>query len=95
MQKKREIWNAGGHSYDVEPVPNGLYVVVLKTGDCPPRVVFVLKYINNSVNIDNQNRIHPFYMVYIGVDGEIVCDYLNPKKMWDNLRLFCKKKVSQ
>ena len=41
---------------------------------------------NNSVNVDKLNRIHPFYMVYIGEDGEIVCDYLNPKKMLDTIR---------
>lgn len=77
---------------DVESAPNGLHAVVSATPDCPPGVVFVLKNINNSVNIDNQNRIHPFYMVYIGVDGEIVCDYLNPKNMLDNLRFLCRGK---
>ncbi len=78
------------HHSDVETAPNGLHAVVPAPEDCPPGVVFVLKNINNSVNIDNQNRIHPFYMVYIGVDGEIICDYLNPKKMLDNLRLLCR-----
>lgn len=77
---------------DVESAPNGFHAVVPAMEDCPPGVVFVLKNINNSVNIDNQNRIHPFYMVYIGTDGEIVCDYLNPKKMLDNLRLLCRGK---
>ena len=80
------------HHSDVESAPNGLHAVVPATEDCPPGVVFVLKNINNSVNIDNQNQIHPFYMVYIGTDGEIVCDYLNPKKMLDNLRLLCRGK---
>lgn len=80
------------HHSDVESAPNGLHAVVPATEDCPPGVVFVLKNINNSVNIDNQNQIHPFYMVYISADGEIVCDYLNPKKMLDNLRLLCRGK---
>ena len=31
-------------------------------------------------------------MVYIDVDGEIVCDYLNPKKMLDTVRLLCRGK---
>ena len=75
---------------DVESAPNGLHAVVPATEDCPPGAVFVLKNINNSVNIDSQNRIHPFYMVYIAADGEVVCDYLNPKKMLDNLRLLCR-----
>ena len=54
------------------------------TDELPEGVIFILKNINNSVNIDNQNRIHPFYMVYIGNDGEVICDYLNPKKMLDD-----------
>ena len=80
------------HHDDVETAPNGMHAVVPATEDCPPGVIFVLKNINNSVNIDNQNRIHPFYMVYIGVDGEIICDYLNPKSMLDNIRLLCRGK---
>jgi hypothetical protein len=31
-------------------------------------------------------------MVYIWLDGEIVCDYLNPKKLLDNMRLLCRGK---
>ena len=55
-------------------------------------VIFVLRNINNNINIDNRNRIHPFYMVYIGIDGDIVCDYLNPKKLLDTIRLLCRGK---
>lgn len=55
-------------------------------------MLFVLKNRNNGVNIDSLNRIHPFYMVYIGMDGEIVCDYLNPKKLLDDMRLLCRGK---
>ena len=31
-------------------------------------------------------------MVYIGEDDEIVCDYLNPKKLLDTMRLLCRSK---
>lgn len=55
-------------------------------------MIFVLRNINDSVNIDNRNRIHPFYMVYISEEGEIVCDYLNPKRMLDTMRLLCRGK---
>lgn len=80
------------HHKDVESAPNGLHAVVPATEDCPPGVVFVLRNINNSVNSDNQNRIHPFYMVYISADGELVCDYLNPKRLLDDIRLLCRGK---
>lgn len=72
--------------------PRGLHAVVPATDELPDGVIFVLKNINNSVNVDNRNRIHPFYMVYIGVDGQIICDYLNPKKMLDDIRLLCRGK---
>ncbi len=73
-----------------EKKPRGLHAVVRATEENPEGVIFVLRNINNSVNIDNQNRIHPFYMVYIGNDGEIICDYLNPKKLLDTIRLLCR-----
>lgn len=77
---------------DLEKKPKGLHAVVPATEDLPEGVIFVLRNINNSVNIDNQNRIHPFYMVYIGIDEEVICDYLNPKKMLDDIRLLCRGK---
>ena len=77
---------------DLEKKPKGLHAVVPATEDLPEGVIFVLRNINNSVNIDNQNRIHPFYMVYIRIDGEVICDYLNPKKMLDDIRLLCRGK---
>ena len=77
---------------DLDKKPKGMHAVVPATDELPEGVVFILKNINNSVNIDNQNRIHPFYMVYIGMDGKVVCDYLNPKKMLDDIRLLCRGK---
>lgn len=79
-------------THDLSTKPKGLHAVVPATKENPEGVIFVLRNINNSINIDNHNRIHPFYMVYIGADGEIVCDYLNPKKMLDTVRLLCRGK---
>lgn len=77
---------------DIETAPKGLHAVVGRAEDAPAGVIFVLRNINDSVNVDNRNRIHPFYMVYIGRDGEIVCDYLAPKKLLDAIRLLCRGK---
>lgn len=77
---------------DLAKKPKGLHAVVPATEENPSGVIFVLRNINNSVNIDNQNRIHPFYMVYISIDGEVICDYLNPKKLLDTIRLLCRGK---
>ena len=78
---------------NLDKKPKGLHAVVPATAELPEGVIFVLKNINNNINIDNQNRIHPFYMVYIGVEGNVICDYLNPKKLLDNVRLLCRGKA--
>ena len=75
---------------DVEAAPHGMHALVAATEDAPPGVIFVLKNLNAKVNIDGQNRLHPFYMVYIGEDGELICDHLSPKNLLDRLRLLCK-----
>ena len=77
---------------DLDKKPKGLHAVVPATDELPEGVIFILKNVNNNINIDSQNRIHPFYMVYIGIDGEVICDYLNPKKMLDDIRLLCRGK---
>ena len=79
---------------NLEKTPFGLHAVAAASDDCPPGVVFVLKNRSNSVNIDHQNRLHPFYMVYISDDGEVVCDHLSPKTMLDKLRYLCKGKAA-
>lgn len=77
---------------DLDKKPKGLHAVVPVKSELPEGVIFILRNVNNGVNIDNQNRIHPFYMVYIGINGEVICDYLNPKKMLDDIRLLCRGK---
>lgn len=80
------------HHPELERTPMGLHAVTSSTEDCPPGVIFVLKNRTQSVNVDNRNRLHPFYMVYISENGEIICDYLQPKKLLDTMRLLCKGK---
>lgn len=78
---------------DIEKAPFGLNAVVPANEDAPAGVIFVLKNRSDSVNIDNQNRLHPFYMVYISNDGKIICDHLSPKDMLDKMRFLCKGKT--
>ncbi len=68
---------------DIDHTPFGIHAVV--EGD-KPGVIFVLKNVNKSVNIENQNRLHPFYMVYIGNDGEVIANHLQPKDTLDIMR---------
>jgi len=72
--------------------PHGLHAVVPSSEECPPGVIYVLKNVNPDVNIYKQNRLHPFYMVYLQDDGSVVCHHLAPKKLLDTMRLLCKGK---
>ena len=74
---------------DLKKKPFGLHAVTAAQGN-PAGVIFVLKNRDNAVNTDNLNRIHPFYMVYVDNNGGVVCDYLNPKKLLDIMRLICR-----
>ncbi|WP_276891316.1 helicase-related protein [Eisenbergiella massiliensis] len=78
---------------DIDKTPFGLHSVAEASEDTPAGVIYVLKNRSNSVNIDNQNRLHPFYMVYISNDGEVICDHLSPKQMLDKMRFLCKGKT--
>lgn len=75
---------------DIDKTPMGLHAVTAAAEDTPPGVIFVLKNRTGSVEINHQNRLHPFYMVYISNDGEVICDHLSPKEMLDKMRYLCK-----
>ena len=68
---------------DIDRLPFGIHAVAHgeKSG-----VIFVLKNVNTKINIKNQNRLHPFYMVYVGMDGEIITNHLQPKDTLDEMR---------
>lgn len=77
----------------MDRLPFGLQAVVGQTNDMPPGVVYVLKNRSNKVNVNNQNRLHPFYMVHISNDGEVITNHLDPKSILDNMRYLCKGKA--
>jgi hypothetical protein len=74
---------------DIDHVPFGIHAVV--HGE-KPGVIFVLKNVNEKINIDRQNRLHPFYMVYVGMDGNVITSHLQPKDMLDVMRHLSKGK---
>lgn len=78
--------------HDIEHTPMGLHALVASDKDAPPGVIFVLKNRNNEINIDRKNRLHPFYMVYISKDSEVIVDHLDPKDLLDKMRMLCKGK---
>ncbi len=72
---------------DIEQLPSGLHGVV--RGDTPG-IIFVLRNVNQDVNILGRNQLHPFYLVYVGQDGTIVEGHLSPKDVLDTMRVLCR-----
>ena len=77
---------------ELDNVPFGMHAVVPPQVELglQPGVIFVLKNIHDSVNINQQNRLHPFYLVYIGDTGQIVADHTEVKRLLDLIRTSCK-----
>jgi SNF2 family DNA or RNA helicase len=73
-------------------IPEGLHAVVKATGILPEGVIFVLKNVNSSVNINKLNRLHPYYLVYIKKSGELHLNHVESKKILDAVRMLCKGK---
>ena len=77
---------------NVEHSPFGMNAVVASSEIAKPGVIFILKNRNKDINIDKKNLLHPFYMVYLGEDGSVICDHLRAKKLLDVMRHVCRGK---
>lgn len=75
---------------ELKDIPEGLHAVVQSTESLPSGVIFVLKNINSSVNINKLNRLHPYYLVYINREGQITQGHVESKKILDAFRKLCK-----
>ncbi len=76
------------HPEGWEP-PHGIHAVV--QGD-QPGIIFVLRNVNPGVNISKANRLHPFYLVYVGEDGTILEDQLQVHETLSRMRALCRGK---
>jgi hypothetical protein len=76
----------------LDNLPDGMHAVVPAQAQLGlrPGVIFALKNIHDTVNINQQNRLHPFYLVYIADDGEIIADHTEVKRLLDLIRSSCK-----
>ena len=77
---------------DLANVPTGMNAVVPAdpARGLPPGVMFTLRNRNNGVNINQQNRLHPYYLIYIGQNGDVVADHTEVKRLLDLVRSACK-----
>ncbi|MBB5353834.1 superfamily II DNA or RNA helicase [Haloferula luteola] len=72
--------------------PNGLHAIVPAIPELGlvPGVLFTLRNRENGVNIDLQNRLHPYYLVFIGDDGQVITRHTEVKRLLDLARTACK-----
>jgi hypothetical protein len=77
---------------DMASIPNGMHAVVPSAPEkgLNPGVIFTLRNRHQSVNINQHNRLHPYYLVYIADDGGIIANHSEVKKLLDLVRSTCK-----
>ena len=81
---------------DLARLPNGLHAVVPANPDMglQPGVIFTLRnrLLSGAAGavVQQKNRLHPYYVVYIGMDGTIIADHTEVKALLDLARNACK-----
>src|ERR1022692_2773318 len=77
---------------DLPGIPSGMHAVVPAAPErgLPPGVIFALRNRNQGVNINQQNRLHPYYLIYMGHDGSVVVNHTEVKRLLDLVRAACK-----
>lgn len=80
---------------ELRNVPNGMHAVVAANpaAGLRPGVIFTLRNLNTGVNVNQHNRLHPYYLVYIDRNGEVVHDHTEVKRLLDLARTCCKGQI--
>jgi hypothetical protein len=58
-----------------------------------PGVIFVLRNRNHGINIQQKNRLHPYYLIYMADDGRVVANHTEAKRLLDLARAACKDRT--
>ena len=81
---------------ELDKSPTGLHAVVPANPDLglAPGVIFTLRNRNSGMNppahLPQHNRLHPYYLIYINNNGEVVHDHTEVKRLLDLARTCCK-----
>jgi SNF2 family DNA or RNA helicase len=77
---------------DLSNLPNGMHAVVPANPErgLPAGVIFTLRNRNDSVNLNQMNRLHPYYLIYMRNDGSVVSNQTEVKRILDLVRTACK-----
>ncbi|MCA0211897.1 MAG: DEAD/DEAH box helicase family protein [Proteobacteria bacterium] len=81
---------------ELDRMPNGLHAVVPAQPDAGlyPGVIFTLRNrhpgINHAAHLPQHNRLHPYYLIYVNQQGQVVHDHTQVKRLLDLARAACK-----
>ncbi len=80
---------------DLASLPNGMHAVVPAAPErgLVPGAIFALRNRNDSVNVNHQNRLHPYYLVYVAQNGTVVVNHTEAKRLLDLARAACKDRT--
>ena len=69
--------------------PKGLHSVIKinEAKNIEKGTIFILKNRTEGLNIHAQNRLHPYYLIYITDDGSVKYKHLQAKEILDTLRI--------
>jgi hypothetical protein len=77
---------------DLASAPMGLHAVVpadLAKG-LEPGIIFALKAVGGDASTNRQNRLHPYYLIYMDNNGNVVADQTQVKRLLDLVRTAAK-----
>jgi len=77
---------------DLPRMPNGMHAVLPADREkgLLPGIVFALRNRNHGLDVNRQNRLHPYYLVYVDEQGGVRVNHTEAKRMLDLVRLACK-----
>ena len=89
---RMDLLNYVKENGNLTAMPLGLHAVVPAniTKGLQPGAIFALRNVHDSVNVNQHNRLHPYYLVYIAEDGSIIANHMEVKRLLDLVRAHCK-----
>lgn len=77
---------------DLAAVAKGLHAVVPAdpSKGLEPGIIFALKAVSGDASANRQNRLHPYYLIYMGEDGSVIADHAEVKRLLDLVRTAAK-----
>ncbi|TQO18858.1 SNF2 domain-containing protein [Rhodoglobus vestalii] len=77
---------------DLATSPKGLHAVVPAdpANGLRPGAIFALRNLEADSDVNRGNRLHPYYLVYVDNDGNVIADHTEVKSLLDLIRAGCK-----